>query len=91
MSDLLSRSYVQAGLSLLALMIVSLAAYFLVVRLRDLSSKDRDQTADLLKNFEEMRQEGDIDEAEFRNIQSLLKANRQVASSTSDLKEDPTA
>jgi hypothetical protein len=91
MSDLLSRSYVQAGLSLLALMIVSLAAYFLVVRLRDLSSKDRDQTADLLKNFEEMRQEGDIDEAEFRNIQSLLKANRQAASSTSDLKEDPTA
>ena len=72
MLDLLSRSYVQAGLSVLGLMIVSLVAYFILSRLRDLSSDDRSLTTDLMKNFEEMRREGDIDEKEFRNIQSLL-------------------
>ncbi len=72
MLDLLSRSYVQAGLSVLGLMIVSLVAYFILSRLRDLSSDDRSLTTDLMKNFEEMRREGDINEKEFRNIQSLL-------------------
>jgi uncharacterized membrane protein len=73
MLDLLSRSYVQAGLSVLGLMIVSLVAYFLLSRLRDLSSDDHSLSSDLMKNFEEMRRQGDIDEKEFRNIQSLVK------------------
>ncbi len=72
MLDLLSRSYVQAGLSILGLMIVSMSAYFVLSRLRDLSTDDHALSTDLKKNFEEMRREGDIDEKEFRNIQSLL-------------------
>ncbi len=75
MLDLLSRSYVQAGLSVLGLAVVCAVAYFVLARLRDLSNQDRDSPADLLKNFEEMRQEGDINEAEFRNIQSLLESD----------------
>ena len=73
MLDLLSRPHVQAGLSVLGLMIVSLFAYFILSRLRDLSSDDHSLTTDLMKNFEEMRREGDIDEKEFRNIKSLLE------------------
>lgn len=80
MLELLSRTYVQAGLSVLGLMIVCAIAYFLLARLRDLSSNTHDSTAHLLKNFEEMRQEGDIDEAEFRNIQTLLKEDQRQAS-----------
>ncbi len=80
MLDLLSRSYVQAGLSVLGLMIVSLVAYFLLSRLRDLSSDDHSLTTDLMKNFEEMRREGDIDEKEFRNIQSLVKRDSKSSS-----------
>ena len=80
MLDLLSRSYVQAGLSILGLMIVSLAAYFVLSRLRDLSTDDHALSTDLKKNFEEMRREGDIDEKEFRNIQSLLDKDQKSSS-----------
>jgi len=80
MLDLLARSYVQAGLSVLGLMIVSLVAYFVLSRLRDLSSDDHSLTTDLMKNFEEMRREGDIDEKEFRNIQSLVKKDSNSSS-----------
>ena len=80
MLDLLSRSYVQAGLSILGLMIVSLVAYFVLSRLRDLSSDDHSLSSDHMKNFEEMRREGDIDEKEFRNIQSLVKKNTKPPS-----------
>ncbi|MDZ4853040.1 MAG: hypothetical protein SGI77_27445 [Pirellulaceae bacterium] len=80
MSDLLSRSYVQAGLSVLGLLVVSSIAYFVLSRLRDLSSNDHTLSADLAKNFEEMRREGDIDDKEFRNIQSLLKKETKSSS-----------
>ena len=80
MLDLLSRSYVQAGLSVLGLMIVSLVAYFVLSRLRDLSSEDHTLSTDLMKNFEEMQREGDIDEKEFRNIKSLLKKDTEPPS-----------
>jgi hypothetical protein len=79
-SEFLSRTYVQAGLSILGLMIVAAAAYAVVLRLRDSSWKDRDQSEELLKNFEEMRQEGDINETEFRNIQSLLRKETELPS-----------
>jgi len=80
MLDLLARSYVQAGLSVLGLMIVSLVAYFVLSRLRDLSTDDHALSTDLKKNFEEMRREGDIDEKEFRNIQTLLKKDKKSSS-----------
>jgi uncharacterized membrane protein len=78
--ELLSRTYVQAGLSVLGLMVVLGLAYFVLSRLRDSSIQDRTEPGELLKNFEEMRQEGDIDEAEFRNIQTLLKNDSKRAS-----------
>jgi hypothetical protein len=34
----------------------------------------------LMKNFEEMRRQGDIDEKEFRNIQSLVKKDSKSSS-----------
>jgi uncharacterized membrane protein len=78
--EMLANTFVQAGLSLLGLMIVSAVAYFVVVRLRDSSHEDQKTAEDLMKNFEEMRQEGDIDEKEFRNIQLLLQKDQQSLS-----------
>jgi len=75
--EILSNTSVQAALSLLGLMIVSIGAYLVVVRLRDSSKEDQRMEQELLKNFEEMRQEGDINEKEFRNIQLLLKKEQQ--------------
>jgi hypothetical protein len=80
MSEFLSRTYVQAGLSVLGLMVVCWTAYVLLAKWRDLSNQDRNSSIELLKNFEEMRQEGDIDESEFRNIQSLLEKDSKKAS-----------
>ncbi len=74
-------SFVCSGwISVLGLAVVCAVAYFVLARLRDLSNQDRDSPADLLKNFEEMRQEGDINEAEFRNIQSLLESDSKRTS-----------
>lgn len=51
-----------------------------VVKVVDFSMNDHGLDADLTKNFEEMRREGDIDEMEFRNIQSLLEKESKLTS-----------
>ncbi len=73
--ELLSDPAVKAGLALLILIILSAAAFFLVARLRDYTSGDRDSTSDGLLNFEEMRLKGDISEEEFRTIQAATRAS----------------
>ena len=46
--------------------------YYVVKYLRGATSKDDTNAADLTLNIEEMRREGDISEAEFRSIRSVL-------------------
>jgi uncharacterized membrane protein len=53
------------------LMLIVLAA-IVVTKLRDNATRNRQAANDLLSNFQEMRQEGDISDAEFRNIKSVL-------------------
>ena len=70
--NLLSSPTVQSVLGVLILLTVCTVAIRLLSRLRD-SNTEGDQTVEQLqKNFEEMRSGGYIDEAEFRNIASLL-------------------
>lgn len=80
---LLMDSRVQVVLSVLALLIMCYVAYWLVVKVRDSSKNDLQLTPEVLKNFEEMRQEGDISEAEYRNIRSVL-GKKQAGSSQDD-------
>ena len=72
--ELLSDPAVKAGLALLVLIIVSAVAFFLVSRLRDYTSGDRDPASEGLLNLEEMRLKGDISEEEFRTIQAASGA-----------------
>ena len=72
MLEFLSGSTTQAVLSILALLALSWLAYFGVLKLRESSLKDQPETKDLLNNLEEMRQEGDISDAEYRKIRSVL-------------------
>jgi len=61
------------GAVLLFLIILAVA----VVRsLRDSIKGDKAGEADLLTNFQEMRREGDINDAEFRNIRAVLGSKR---------------
>jgi uncharacterized membrane protein len=46
--------------------------YYMVRRFRDRIDDDRQSASDLLTNFREMHQEGDISETEFRTIKTVL-------------------
>ena len=80
----LSQSVVQAILGILILLIVSVVAYYTLLKLRG-SSIDNTETLDLIrKNFEEMRSEGDISEAEYRRISASLQAGMNSSNPRSD-------
>ena len=50
---------------------------FVVGRLRDSSDDERLTANDLLSNFRELHDQGDIDAAEFRNIKTVLGVKLQ--------------
>ncbi len=76
MLDWLTQTPVQAVLSVLVLLILCIGAYWLLAKLRDSSNEDQPPVTELLKNFEEMRHEGDISDTEYRNIRSVLGEKR---------------
>lgn len=61
------------GVVLLVMLVLAIAV---VRRLRDSIKSDKAGEADLLTNFQEMRREGDINDAEFRNIRAVLGSKR---------------
>jgi hypothetical protein len=58
------------GLLILALMIA--VALMVVRKLRDQTVGDKQTASDLLTNFQELNQQGEFSEAEFRKIKSVL-------------------
>ena len=67
-SDLLVQLGVWGGVLLLMLILAGMV----VRKFRENARGSREKGADLLSNFQEMRREGDIDDAEFRNIKAVL-------------------
>lgn len=63
---------VQAGIGVAVVLVAGFVGYYVVRYLRGAILKDHTGTRDLTLNFEEMRREGDISEAEFRTIHSVL-------------------
>lgn len=57
------------GTVLLVLLVV---AYYVVQKFRDQSADDQPTASDLLTNFRELHDQGDITEIEFRNIKTVL-------------------
>ena len=90
---LLSNPTVQSVLSVLILLTVCSIAIYVVSKLRDSNTQDVPMDELLRKNFEEMRSGGDINEAEFRNIASLLaeppRRSSKPAPKTTDTSEPP--
>lgn len=72
MLEILNKPVVQVALSLLFLAVIIGLGYRWVASLRDWSRKTENLRPETLSNFEEMRREGDISEAEFRNIEAVL-------------------
>ena len=73
-------SFVQLTLGAIGLMVVSMFALYVLLRLRRINAHNLQIDAMVRKNFEEMRTEGDLDELEFRKIQALLEKQRSIGS-----------
>lgn len=54
------------------LILIAVLAIVVMRKLRESAMSYRQDTEELLSNFQEMRREGDINDAEFRNIQAVL-------------------
>jgi uncharacterized membrane protein len=72
MQEFLSTPLAKAVISVAILLVMLAVGYYLVRRFRDRIDDDRQTTSDLLTNFREMHHEGDISEAEFRTIKTVL-------------------
>ena len=85
---LLSTPTFQAVLGVLILLAVCWLAIYVMARLRDSNTQDVPLHDLVQKNFEEMRSGGDISDAEFRKITTLLADKPRRPSLTT---ENPTS
>ena len=67
----------QLTLSLLVLALLTAIALMVVRRLRDQTVGNRQSASDLLTNFQEMNQQGEFSDTEFRKIKSVLGTQLQ--------------
>ncbi|MCA9156561.1 MAG: hypothetical protein R3C99_25080 [Pirellulaceae bacterium] len=70
--DFLQTPVAQIVLTVTMLFILLVVGYYVVRKFRDQSKEDQLSANDLLTNFREMHDEGDISDAEFRVIKSVL-------------------
>ncbi len=72
MLEFLSTPLAKEVISVAILLIILAVGYYLVRRFRECIDDDRQTANDWLTNFREMHHEGDISEAEFRTIKTVL-------------------
>ncbi len=70
--EFLSSSPAQAVIWVTVLVLLLLLAGYVVKKFRDGIDDDRESASELLTNFREMNREGDITDAEFRTIRTVL-------------------
>ena len=73
MLQFLRTTEAQAVIWVTALLMLAVIGYYIVRRFRDLSGDDNPTANELLSNFRELHQEGDISDKEFRTIKTVLK------------------
>lgn len=72
MLEFFSSTMGQVTLSLLILALLIAVALMVVRKLRDQTVGNRPNASDLLTNFQELNQQGEFSDAEFRKIKSVL-------------------
>ncbi|MEM7315185.1 MAG: hypothetical protein AAF497_18745, partial [Planctomycetota bacterium] len=65
-------------------LIVSVVGWYVVLRFRDISGDDNPTASELLTNFRELHQEGDISEQEYRTIKTALQPDIEGELNVSD-------
>ncbi len=73
MRDILQTNTAQVVISFAGLLILTMIGTYAVLRFRD-SIEDDETSSDLLAKFREMRHEGYLGEAEYRNIRTELES-----------------
>ena len=77
MLKFLTTTEAQAVLYVAALLILMTIGYYIVLRFRDRTDEDQLTTSELLTNFREIHQQGDINDTEYRTIKTTLGAKLQ--------------
>ena len=75
--EFLQSTTAQAVIWTLVLAILTLVGVFVVKKFRGHTDDDRVSANELLTNFREMNREGDISDAEFRTIKTVLGGKLQ--------------
>lgn len=96
MQDFLLTTPAQAVIWTTVLLIICSIAYYVVERFRDRTDDDHSVTHELLTNFRDLRQQGVIEETEFRDIKTVLgtKLRRELkttAGAESPASEEPVS
>lgn len=73
MRDFLSTTSAQAVIWTGVLLILLVVGFYVVQRFREQSDEDRLTADELIANFQELHDTGDIDEKEFRTIKTVLR------------------
>jgi uncharacterized membrane protein len=72
MQEFLSSTSAQIVIWVTVLLVMLVVGYYLVQRFRGQSDDDRPTTNELLTNFREMSEQGDISDIEFRKLKTVL-------------------
>ena len=84
MKEFLLSSPVQATIWTAVLLILVVAGWYVAGRFRDRSDDNQPTASDLLTNFRELHHQGDINDAEFRTIKTVLGEKLQEELNSTD-------
>ena len=76
--DFLATPPAQAVIWMTVLACLLMLSYYVVQKFRDHTGDDRQSTNELMTKFREMNREGDITDAEFRTIKTVLREPLQA-------------
>lgn len=72
MSEFLAHPLVRAGLLFVAIAVLAAVGALIVSRFRGRADEDQPLASEILSNFRELHEEGELSEQEFRKIKTLL-------------------
>jgi hypothetical protein len=87
MPEVLQTSAAQIVIGLAALLILTVIGAYVVLKFRD-DSDGSESSAELLTKFREMREEGHIEEHEYRTIRTDLEGKLSMQSSAEPVDSD---
>lgn len=72
MLEFLRTPVAQAVIAVAVLAILSMVGYYIVLRFRGRTGDDKPSASEWLTNYRELHRQGDISDAEYRTIKSVL-------------------